>query len=342
MLKAAAIVGFGALEGFWFYRCGILVPDAILRQMQFRSFVVLKVFLTAVGTSMLAQSVESIQDPDAFNKTRKYSLTAPGYLRAVGGCGLLGIGMAMAGSGPTLIPAQLMSLTNGYMVVAGALAGGAVFALIEPMLFTKDITCKLGNHCIDTSLKLPYATVAIPMGLAMIGGAFATESYFPHASDIVGSRLPEASNFLFNPITAGAVIGLNQLPLRIMFGHGQGGSTSVMSILSMATGGLLAPKQMVDSVSKAGQLLYVWVGTAVGAFIASQMLPAPVYSNPTTAFDSASVFIGSALMLLGGRIANGCTCGHGITGTSELSFQSMAAAAAIFGGGIVFAALFRS
>jgi len=40
-------------------------------------------------------------------------------------------------------------------------------------------------------------------------------------------------------------------------------------------------------------------------------------------------------MLFGSRAAGGCTCGHGISGMSELSLQSVVGTMGIFGGAIV-------
>ena len=46
-------------------------------------------------------------------------------------------------------------------------------------------------------------------------------------------------------------------------------------------------------------------------------------------------------MLLGARIADGCTSGHGISGIAQLSIGSFTAVAAMFAGGIGTAMLLR-
>ena len=43
---------------------------------------------------------------------------------------------------------------------------------------------------------------------------------------------------------------------------------------------------------------------------------------------------GGILLLLGARIANGCTTGHGLSGLSQLAVSSFIAVTAIFVGGI--------
>lgn len=47
------------------------------------------------------------------------------------------------------------------------------------------------------------------------------------------------------------------------------------------------------------------------------------------------------LLILGGRIGGGCTSGHGISGMAQLSISSIFSLAAMFGGGMGFAALMR-
>jgi uncharacterized membrane protein YedE/YeeE len=44
-------------------------------------------------------------------------------------------------------------------------------------------------------------------------------------------------------------------------------------------------------------------------------------------------------MLLGARIADGCTSGHGLSGMAQLAVGSMIAVAAMFAGGIATALL---
>jgi len=46
-------------------------------------------------------------------------------------------------------------------------------------------------------------------------------------------------------------------------------------------------------------------------------------------------------MLLGARIALGCTSGHGIAGGSELSLESFSAICCMFGFGIITGLIFR-
>ena len=53
----------------------------------------------------------------------------------------------------------------------------------------------------------------------------------------------------------------------------------------------------------------------------------------------AVAFVAGFLILLGARIADGCTSGHGLSGMAQLSVGSTVAVAAMFAGGIATASL---
>jgi uncharacterized protein len=155
---------------------------------------------------------------------------------------------------------------------------------------------------------------------------------FPHAKDLAkisGANIPNA----WLPILAGAAVGLNQIPIRLLANKGQGGSSSIMNMLATITGGMIGGKYKLKKVIDAAQLAYVYGGTSLGAFLAVKFSSGSYVAS--NGYAPLVTLIGSAIMLFGARYANGCTCGHGISGMSELSATSIAAAMSIFAGGIV-------
>ena len=66
-----------------------------------------------------------------------------------------------------------------------------------------------------------------------------------------------------------------------------------------------------------------------------------VIGTRASALRFPMAFVGGFLMLLGARIADGCTSGHGISGIAQLSIGSFIAVAAMFAGGIGTAMLLR-
>lgn len=87
------------------------------------------------------------------------------------------------------------------------------------------------------------------------------------------------------------------------------------------------------------------IGVFIGAFISSKAsgdrnAPAvpPLWQNRFGSSKGkryAAAFVGGALMLFGARMAQGCTSGHGISGTLQLAVSSWLFTAIFFGTGIV-------
>ena len=332
LAKLLVLGACGTLEGYAFVLTGVISPQAFRDQMEFKSFIIMKLFLSAVGTSMVVQGLYSFINPKMYDETRKYSKKSQGFFRAVSGCLILGAGMYICGSGPTMMPAQLSAgVETATTIVLGAFAGGLVFGLVDPILFPKGVAkCTIEQSSIDKKVNASYASLAVPLGFALLAATAALEYFLPHSRDT--ARITGfATQSPMLPIVAGAIIGLNQIPLRILAGSGQGGSTSVMTIIGTLSGGLLAPKQKLTSIIGAAQIVYVWLGTLLGGYYAAG---ADGAFRPAPGFGHLQTFVGALLMLFGARVADGCTCGHGITGMSELSLQSIAAAMSIFVGGI--------
>jgi len=89
------------------------------------------------------------------------------------------------------------------------------------------------------------------------------------------------------------------------------------------------------------------VGIVIGAFISSALSGTfalswvPALWGDAFGYAAAvrlvAALIGGALLGFGARWAGGCTSGHGISGTLQLSANSMIAAACFFVGGIAVA-----
>ena len=332
VFKAGVLATFGLVEGYAFAKSGIVTPQMFRDQMTFESMGIMKLFLSAVGCSMVFQSIMAWVMPTKFEPSRFYTYSSVGYPRAMSGCFTLGVGMFIAGSGPTMIPAQIgAGVLNAAYIVLGGMIGGAVFAMIEPTVFSKPIPKATREETsLDGVLKTSYSNVAMPFGLALIGASLGLEALFPHSPDIAriaGINIPGA----MIPTLAGLTVGFNQIPIRYITNDGQGGSSSVMTIISTLTGGKISPRHRARKVSDAYQFFYVYVGTGLGAYLAVQST-----NNYSIApgFTPAISMLGGALAIFGARVANGCTCGHGISGMSELSLSSFAAGMSIFAGGI--------
>jgi hypothetical protein len=91
------------------------------------------------------------------------------------------------------------------------------------------------------------------------------------------------------------------------------------------------------------------IGIVLGAFLSSFLsgtfavfLVPPLWEETfgsSAPLRSAVALLGGVLLGLGARWAGGCTSGHGISGTLQLSVASWVAAACFFAGGILVAGL---
>jgi hypothetical protein len=91
------------------------------------------------------------------------------------------------------------------------------------------------------------------------------------------------------------------------------------------------------------------IGVVLGAFLSAYLsgtfkvlIVPPVFAEAfgnVPVFRSVVALIGGILMGLGARWAGGCTSGHGISGTLQLSLASWVAAICFFAGGILVAGL---
>jgi uncharacterized protein len=155
----------------------------------------------------------------------------------------------------------------------------------------------------------------------------------------------------WSPYVAGIVIGLLQIPAFLLIETALGASSSYVTV-----GGLIAswidPSILkIDYVAKHLALtgknwwqVALVVGIAIGALISMQLSGAkrrpisPIWTralgSTTPARRYAVAFAAGFIMLFGARIADGCTSGHGLSGTAQLAVGSMVAVAAMFAGGI--------
>ena len=387
--KAAVVLSVGAVQGYLLGMAGMFSPYTFRSQMTFDSFILMKVFVAGLGSSMITQSIVfDTMMPERWNIVRSYRRVSMGLPRVVAGCLLIGAGMAVCGSGPTMIGVQLgMGMGSAVLIAAGFLAGAALFQVLEPSFgfpavcwkgdaertvvedfindaITVDKTGALtpagqrGVSAATGKAYLRYRDIALPLGAAMLCAAGALEYFLPHSADLraVGLGRFAASGSpmaVILPSMAGAFIGINQISTRLIMSDGQGGSRSLVNIVATVTGGRVGGRFRIDSFAKAWQFLHVYGGTLIGGLVALSVMnkyvaasassPAPSSFSDLTAsigFSPLVTLLGAAIVGFGGRLAGGCTCGHGVSGASELCVQSLAGAGAIFAGGIVCALLF--
>lgn len=153
----------------------------------------------------------------------------------------------------------------------------------------------------------------------------------------------------WSPYVAGVLIGLLNVGSMLVSKKPLGASTSYMKIGGMIYG--LFNKNEVENNEyyKKRELKLDWgimliIGIILGAFLSAQLsgsfnLTVVPVMWAREVSDSAVIrffasIVGGIFLGVGARWANGCTSGHGITGTSQLSVISWVASVAFFAGGI--------
>lgn len=160
----------------------------------------------------------------------------------------------------------------------------------------------------------------------------------------------------WSPYVAGIVIGLLQIPAFLLIETALGASSSYVTIGGLVASWLDPAALKIDYIARhiAATGKNWWqvalvAGVAIGALLSVKFSGAhrqpisPIWSRALGSVSPAHrytmAFIAGFIMLLGARIADGCTSGHGLSGTAQLAVGSIVAVAAMFAGGIVTAML---
>jgi uncharacterized membrane protein YedE/YeeE len=161
----------------------------------------------------------------------------------------------------------------------------------------------------------------------------------------------------WSPYAAGVLIGLLQIPAFLLIDTALGTSSSYVTIAAHIASFADTSSNKMDYLAKhmygAKNLWQVAmvVGIAIGAFMsmkasgARRQVISPVWKKAvgldTLSSRAPMAFAGGFIMVLGARIADGCTTGHGISGMAQLAVGSTVAVAAMFVGAIATALLMK-
>lgn len=160
---------------------------------------------------------------------------------------------------------------------------------------------------------------------------------------------------VWSPYVAGVLIGLLQIPAFLVIETALGTSSSYVTIAAHIAALFDASTTKLDYLARhmygAKNLWQVAlvIGIALGAFLsmrasgARRQAISPVWQR-AVGVESLSArapmaFVGGFIMVLGARIADGCTTGHGLSGIAQLAVGSTVAVAAMFAGAMATALL---
>eukprot|EP01090_Pellita_catalonica_P013545 TRINITY_DN324_c0_g1_i1.p1 TRINITY_DN324_c0_g1~~TRINITY_DN324_c0_g1_i1.p1 ORF type:complete len:374 (-),score=51.47 TRINITY_DN324_c0_g1_i1:79-1200(-) len=347
-------LGIGVIFGFAMEKGRVFEPDVIVDQMLMKRFQMVKMFLSAVSSSVLAMialsKIPATRPYFLHARSFIYSNSRPGILATTIGAMLLGAGMSLCGACPGTVAVQLGAgvLQAPFVVIGGIIAGGFFAKFVDsfrPLIAASPVKTK-SVEGIFANQK--YEAVALPLVGMLVTVVVALEYFFPWKQEL-GKVLTETTSVLameaWPPYLAGAIVGLLNIPAMLLLTVSLGSATSYQTVAVN-----LACCVQPQAVKKSNYLnaflspIAYWqptylTGAVLGA-CASAMLSGTFHSTPSMGLLGA--FIGGFVLILGSRIGGGCTSGHGITGFSFLQTISFIAVPAMFAGGIASAFILRS
>lgn len=158
----------------------------------------------------------------------------------------------------------------------------------------------------------------------------------------------------WSPYIVGALIGILNIGALLLSGKVLAASTSFLKVSGYIIKVFKKEKLNNNEYYQQNKPEIDWgmmlvLGVIIGAFISSilsgdfkfQILPPMWEQEISSSFGLRffAAFIGGTLLGIGARWSGGCTSGHGISGTSQLSVISWVAAICFFVGGIAAAFL---
>lgn len=242
------------------------------------------------------------------------------------GGSLLGAGMALSGSCPGTLFAQMAGgVHTGFHALNGAVLGGILWTgFVGPYVARRRASKSLKAEVVSISsqLGLSRGATLVLLEVALGGVIAATVAYTP--------QLPGA---VISGAVGGLLIGLTQL-LSIVTRRSMMGISGSFE----EAGNLFWATVKGDSKPKALPNMLFAASAALGAFVLAKAVPAFTYGTPFEV-PPAMATLGGVLMVVGARLAGGCTSGHGISGISLLSTSSIVTIASTFAVGSVVAKL---
>ncbi len=247
--------------------------------------------------------------------------------------------MALTGACPGTLLVQVASgISSGLPVLAGGIFGGILwsrfghFEKFPPTTSSTSQTDSSGGkmeHTFYESSKISSTQTILIYEIICLS-TIITASYL----------LPDPSGHQrLNPVLGGLLIGgaqaaslfLNRAPIGVSTAYERMGQYICRSTgLSPSDNPAWpSPSPIIFAL---GMLMGTWcLGKALCIALAME----------TTKISVGRAVVGGAALIVGARIAGGCTSGHGISGMSALSKTSFVTVGAMFAGGIGLSGILR-
>lgn len=331
-----ATTASGAVFGAALTASGVYSPWIIIHQMNLSNFHMLQTFLVASGSSAIAILLSKKAGVAQCPPRSPSSLNLFPYDGNIIGGLLLGAGMALTGACPGTVLVQVATgIKSGYFALAGGIAGGVLYAFFGPFALPR------GTTVAEKKQKQEQGplTVYQKLGLSEESMVLVYEAACL-AVVLAASYTKSAKNVLLPPVVGGLLIGGAQAVSLILTRNTVGVSTGYEQVGQLAK---WSWRRCSQGAKEAGafpalkSLFFAW-GIGLGSITLSRLVDIQVPGGEVNITPLAAT-IGGLVMVLGARIAGGCTSGHGISGMSTFGTASIISVASMFGGGIALASI---
>ncbi|KAH8895443.1 hypothetical protein GQ53DRAFT_715104 [Thozetella sp. PMI_491] len=313
----ASHLASGAVFGAALTAAGVYQPSTIVTQFRWDNWHMMEAFLTATAatTSVLATSAaERIGYVKL--KPREYkSIGLFSYYdgNIVGGA-LLGAGMLLSGSCPGTVLAQMgTGIKSGYFAFMGGILGGITWSgLAKPYLSSaakassRDAPKQLA---LNDVLAVNKSTAVVAMESIMLVAIGSMVLFTSHGAQ---AKIPS--------VVGGLLLGSAQV-VSLALRKSCIGVSTVYEDMGNAFWRYLRGDRDTSGPHSSSATMFA-CGLVGGAWLLSTAFPQLV-DTQSFSIPAAQAAAGGFLMVLGARMAGGCTSGHGISGMSLLSISSM-------------------
>lgn len=327
------ILLFGFLFGALLQSAKLNKYNTISGMARLEDYTVAKAIAVAVGVGAILLSIEIGLGLASWH-------VKPLLLAGIGVGGLIfGAGMAILGYCPGTLPVSLGEGSMDALVgIVGGIVGGIVYPLIQPSIQGM-LGPDLGKISLNSAVGggALYYILVVVFGLALVGTAFWL------------NKLENKKNY--NWLYAG--IGLAVLNciafLTIVFERPIGASSTYAYLGDLLTG--LFQNDFVSPNEKSGKWQLIFLAGAllsglVVSLIRKDFKIQLIHSGWAKSEGHSSAkriiwaFVGGFIMLIGARMAGGCTSGHVISGGMQIAASSLLFGAFVFAGLLITGKLF--
>jgi hypothetical protein len=172
-------LSMGVVFGFALEKSRVFEPGIILGQFQLRNFIMLKVFLTASVTGLIALALLNGMGAVTLHPKATF------YVANLAGGLIFGAGMAVAGACPGTVVAQIgAGYKDAWAVLIGGIGGAIAFGYFHPVIKPEWLTGGPGKVTFADLAGVPFWLLALIVAGLLVAAIAALERWRPWQSEM--------------------------------------------------------------------------------------------------------------------------------------------------------------